>query len=72
MDIVPRADVDRYRPSRRGPYLSVEALINVDRANGVLYVGRPVRAEPNGTVMLFKLEPTDKFATHKMGVGRAS
>lgn len=63
----------RSLPNGVRPDLSVDALIDVDRANDALSVGRPTQAEPNGTVVLFKLDPGGRTATRrKVHVGRAS
>ena len=60
-------------PAGVRPDLSVDALIDVDTAADVLYVGRPVQAEPNGSVVLFKLDPRSNAAVRqKVRVGRAS
>jgi len=60
-------------PGGARPDLSVDALIDLDRAEDVLHVGRPVQAEPNGSVVVFRLDEQGKFAVRtKVRVGRAS
>ncbi|HSP17126.1 MAG TPA: efflux RND transporter periplasmic adaptor subunit [Thermoanaerobaculia bacterium] len=60
-------------PAGARPDLSVDALIDVDHAGNVLFVGRPVQAEPNGSVVLFRLGPDGTFAARtRIRVGRAS
>jgi len=63
----------RELPGGTRPDLSVDALIEVDHATDVLYVARPVQAEPNGSVVLFKLDRDGNSATRqKVRAGRAS
>jgi HlyD family secretion protein len=42
-------------PQGARPDLSVEGTILIERLKNVLYVGRPVHAEPNSTIGLFKV-----------------
>lgn len=63
----------RELPNVARPDLSVDALIDVDRAAEALCVGRPVQAEPNGVLTLFRLDADGKNAVRtKVRVGRAS
>lgn len=55
------------------PDLSVDGTIELDRLNNVLYVGRPVASQENGTITLFRLEPDGKEATRvPVKLGRVS
>ncbi|MGZ7080321.1 MAG: efflux RND transporter periplasmic adaptor subunit [Thermoanaerobaculia bacterium] len=58
-------------PNGARPDLSVDALIDIDRVDNALFVGRPVQAEPNGSVNLFVLDGTTA-ARRRIRVGRAS
>jgi HlyD family secretion protein len=52
--------------------ISVDGVIEIDRLNDVVYVGRPAYGQAESTVGLFKLEPDGKTATRvqvKLGVG---
>jgi len=69
-------DVHLPRELPRGarPDLSVDAIIDIDHAAGVLFVGRPVQADPRaGTVVLFRVSADGKSAVRaKVATGRAS
>ena len=59
--------------SGRGPALSVDGTIDLERMNDVLYVGRPALGNENSTLSLFKIDPDGKGATRvPVKVGRAS
>jgi HlyD family secretion protein len=60
-------------PAGVRPDLSVEATIDIARIADALFVGRPVQADANGTVTLFKLAPGGRSAIRAhVRVGRAS
>jgi HlyD family secretion protein len=60
-------------PRGARPDLSVDGIIQIDRIENILYVGRPLIGQPDGTVGLFKLEPDMEHATRvNVKFGRAS
>ena len=60
-------------PAGVRPDMSVEGTIQLERLDGVLYVGRPVRGQPNSTVGLFKVVDNGRAAVRvPVEVGRAS
>jgi len=70
-------DVTLEGPLPRGarPDLSVEGTVELDRLADVLYVGRPVQAQPESTVGLFKVVEGGKGAVRvpvKLGAGSVS
>ncbi|MDP2874759.1 MAG: HlyD family efflux transporter periplasmic adaptor subunit, partial [Holophaga sp.] len=55
------------------PDLSVEGIVELDRATSALFTGRPVQAQSFGTLSVFKLNPEGTEATRiKVKLGRAS
>jgi HlyD family secretion protein len=53
--------------------LSVEGTIEIERLADVLYVGRPVFAQPNSPGTLFRIDPDGKSAERvAVRFGRAS
>jgi HlyD family secretion protein len=58
-------------PNGARPDLSVDALIDIDRVDNALFVGRPVQVEPNGSVNLFVIDGTTA-ARRRIRIGRAS
>lgn len=53
--------------------LSVDANIEIERLQDVLYVGRPAYGQPESTVGIFRLDPDGKNATRvNVKLGRAS
>ena len=55
------------------PDLSVEGIVELDRAASALLTGRPVQAQSFGTLSVFKLTPDGKEAVRiKVKLGRAS
>ena len=57
------------------PDLSVEGIIELDRADDGLFVGRPVQAQAHATMSLFQLSPDGREATRvsvKLGRGSVS
>jgi HlyD family secretion protein len=57
------------------PDLSVEGIIELDRADDGLFVGRPVQAQAHGTISLFRLSSDGGEATRvsvKLGRGSVS
>ncbi len=55
------------------PDLSVEGIVELDRAASALFTGRPVQAQSFGTLSVFKLTPDGKEAVRiKVKLGRAS
>ena len=60
-------------PSAARPDLSVDATINIARVADAVYVGRPVQAQPNSALTIFKLEADGSTASRTaVRVGRAS
>jgi HlyD family secretion protein len=60
-------------PPGARPDLSVDGTIELERLSDVLYIGRPVSAQPNSTSSLFKLDPEGKGATRvQVKLGRSS
>jgi HlyD family secretion protein len=60
-------------PQGARPDLSVDGVIELERLNDVLFVGRPVFGQQDSTVQLFKLEPDGKYANKvKVVFGRSS
>ena len=67
------AALDGALPAGARPDLSVEGTIEIERLSDVLYVGRPVHAEPESTMSLFKLSPDGLEAARvAVKLGRAS
>lgn len=63
----------RTLPAGVRPDSSVDAIVDVDRVPGALFVGRPVQSEPNGTMMLFRLAPDGRSAVRtRVRTGRVS
>jgi HlyD family secretion protein len=48
--------LDGPQPPGERPDLSVDGTIQIDDLRNVLYVGRPVNSQENGTIGLFKLD----------------
>ena len=60
-------------PRGARPDLSVDGVIQIDRIPDILYVGRPLIGQPDGTVGLFRLEPGGQYASRvNVKFGRAS
>jgi multidrug efflux pump subunit AcrA (membrane-fusion protein) len=60
-------------PKGARPDLSVDGTIEIEKLKDVIYVGRPVFAQPNSTLGMFKLDPGGKAATLvQVKLGRAS
>lgn len=60
-------------PRGARPDLSVDGIIELERLEDVLYVGRPVVAREDGTIELFRLETDGVHASRvQVGVGRTS
>ena len=67
------ASLDGLMPKGARPDLSVEGIIELDRADRALNVGRPVQAQSFATISLFKVTPDGREATRaKVKLGRAS
>ena len=63
----------RKLPAAARPDLSVDATIRIAQLANATYVGRPVQADANGVVNLFKLTADGRSATRtSVRVGRAS
>jgi HlyD family secretion protein len=55
------------------PDLSVDGVIELERLNDVVFVGRPVFGQQDSTVQLFKLEADGKYANKvKVALGKSS
>jgi len=60
-------------PAGAVPQLSVDGVIDLEKLNDVLYVGRPAFGNENSTISLFKESPDHKTAVRvPVKVGRAS
>ena len=60
-------------PPGARPDLSVDGVIEVERLDDVIYVGRPFYAQPNSTIGIFKLEPGGNTAVRvNVRLGRSS
>ena len=60
-------------PPGARPDLSVDGVIEIEKLNDVLYVGRPTFGQPNSQIALFKLDPDNKGATRTpVKLGRSS
>lgn len=60
-------------PKGARPDLSVDGTIQLERLEDVLYVGRPVQAQPESLVSLFKVTPSGREATRiQVKLGRSS
>jgi HlyD family secretion protein len=67
------ASLDGELPKGARPDLSVEGIIELDRVDDGVFVGRPVQAQAFGTISLFKLNADGKEATRvKVKLGRGS
>lgn len=67
------ASLDEALPKGARPDLSVEGIIELDRAERALFVGRPVQAQSFGTLSLFRVSPDGREAVRiKVKLGRAS
>ena len=66
-------NLDGAQPAGERPDLSVDGTIQIDDLKSVLYVGRPVNGQENGTVGLFKLVDGDGEAVRtSVKLGRDS
>lgn len=60
-------------PKGARPDLSVDGTIQLERLEDVLFVGRPVQAQPESLVSLFKVTPNGREATRiQVKLGRSS
>ena len=60
-------------PEGAVPDLSVDGTVEIERLPNVLYVGRPVFAQPNSTATLFKIDQDGQGAARvPVKFGRAS
>ncbi|MEZ5354131.1 MAG: HlyD family efflux transporter periplasmic adaptor subunit [Bryobacteraceae bacterium] len=60
-------------PPGARPDLSVDGVIEIEKLDNVLFVGRPAFGQPNSTVSMFKYAPGNKEATRvQVKFGRAS
>jgi multidrug efflux pump subunit AcrA (membrane-fusion protein) len=65
--------LDGALPPGAVPQLSVDGVIDLQRLQDVLYVGRPAFGNENSTISLFRIDPDGKTATRvQVKVGRAS
>ncbi len=65
--------LDGKLPAGARPDLSVEGIIELERLENVLFVGRPVMAQPHAAIGLFKLEPDGTHADRAaVRIGRMS
>jgi len=67
------ASMEGELPKGARPDLSVEGIVELDRAASALFTGRPVQAQSFGTLSVFKLSADGTEATRiKVKLGRAS
>lgn len=67
------ASMEGDMPKGVRPDLSVEGIVELDRATSTLFTGRPAQAQSFGTLSVFKLSPDGTEATRvKVKLGRAS
>jgi HlyD family secretion protein len=67
------ASLDGALPKGARPDLSVEGIIELDRVDDGVFVGRPVQAQAYGTLGLYRLSPDGSEATRvKVRLGRGS
>ena len=67
------ASLEGELPKGARPDLSVEGIIELDRANSALFTGSPVQAQPFGSISVFRLSPDGKEAMRvKVKLGRSS
>lgn len=60
-------------PQGARPDMNVDGTVEIERLNDVLYVGRPVFAQPGSAASLFRLEPDGKTAVRvRVEFGRSS
>jgi len=60
-------------PQGARPDLSVDGVVDIERMDDVVYVGRPVFGQPNSTVGLFRLDPSSNEATRvQVKLGKSS
>lgn len=65
--------LDGALPPGAVPNLSVDGVIDQERLQDVLYVGRPAFGNPDSTITLFRYDPDGKTATRtQVKVGKAS
>jgi HlyD family secretion protein len=67
-------DIKLTQPLPKGarPDLSVEGTIELERLDNVMYVGKPVQADANAEVMLFKLTSAKEAVRARVKLGRSS
>jgi HlyD family secretion protein len=67
-------DIKLGQPLPKGarPDLSVEGTIELERLDNVIYVGKPVMADANAEVMLFKLTSAKDAVRARVKLGRSS
>jgi HlyD family secretion protein len=67
-------DIKLGQPLPKGarPDLSVEGTIELERLDNVIYVGKPVMADANAEVMLFKLTSPKDAVRARVKLGRSS
>ncbi len=67
------ASMEGEMPKGVRPDLSVEGIVELDRAASTLFTGRPVQAQSFGSLSVFRLNPEGTEATRvKVKLGRAS
>jgi HlyD family secretion protein len=65
--------LDGALPAGAVPDLSIDGTIEIERLSDVVYVGRPVSAQPESSASLFKMDADGKGATRvTVKLGRAS
>jgi HlyD family secretion protein len=66
------ASLEGELPAGVRPDLSVEGIVELDRAQDGVFVGRPVQAQAWGTLTLFKVGPDGEASRVKVKLGRGS
>jgi HlyD family secretion protein len=54
--------IDEELPEGARPDLTIDGTVEIERLENVLYVGRPVHAQEDATIGLFRLDSDDKHA----------
>jgi hypothetical protein len=64
--------LDGALPKGARPDLSIDGTIEIERLNGVLYVGRPTSGQQNTTVQMFKVLPNGEAVRTLVRIGHVS
>ena len=65
--------LDGALPVGARPDMAVDGIVQIERLDDVLFVGRPVQSQENATVGLYRLDEDSGYATRvRVGLGRSS